>query len=66
MKYTSKHNLEFHGIHEEQDEKMCELIVKLGNVLNVKIALGVIDICHRIAHNPQFAHKPRLVCFKSY
>lgn len=24
MKYTSKHNLEFHGIHEEQDEKMCE------------------------------------------
>ncbi|XP_078346538.1 uncharacterized protein LOC144631837 [Oculina patagonica] len=66
--YTRKYNLEFHDFPEEDDENIAELIIKLGNLLNVKIAKGDIDICHRMAQNPRFAHKPRpiIVRFRSY
>ncbi|KAL9960224.1 hypothetical protein ACROYT_G033652 [Oculina patagonica] len=36
--YTRKYNLEFHDFPEEDDENISELIIKLGNLLNVKIA----------------------------
>lgn len=40
--YTRKHNLQIHGIAEHPDENVSDHIIKLGNVLNVKITKPIL------------------------
>lgn len=65
--YTRKHNLQIHGIAEHSDENVGDHIIKLGNVLNVKITKNDIDICHRMPTSKNNTQpRPIIVRFKSY
>ena len=64
--YTRKHNLEIHGILEKEGENVTDLIINLGNILNVKIRRNDIDICHRMVSTKPNLPRPIIARFLSY
>ena len=64
--YTRKHNLEIHGILEKEGENVTDLIINLGNILNVKIGRNDIDICHRMLSTKPNLPRPIIARFRSY
>lgn len=46
--YTRNRNIQIDGIPEEKDENLREIVVKIGEKIDVKIENEMIDVVHRI------------------
>ena len=63
--YTHKFNLDIHGI-PEQEEDNVENIIKLGQLSGVNISGDNVDIVHRLRKKTSGAPQPIIVCFSNY
>ncbi|XP_020905418.1 uncharacterized protein LOC110243633 [Exaiptasia diaphana] len=64
--YTRKYNLEIHGISEEDEEDLEEIVMKLGEAVGVEIEEDDIDIVHRMKVRVKRGPRPIIVRFMSH
>ncbi|KAK3731907.1 hypothetical protein QZH41_005544 [Actinostola sp. cb2023] len=63
--YSRKHNLEIHGVPEDNDEDLDEVVIKLATILGVEADEDDIDIVHRLPSRSK-GPRPIIVKFRSH
>lgn len=64
--YTRKYNLELHGIPEDDEEDLEDIVIKLGESVGVEIEEDDIDIVHRMKVRFKSGPRPIIVRFMSH
>jgi len=63
--YSRKHNLEIHGVPEDNDDDLDKVVMKLANILGVEANEDDIDIVHRLPSRYK-GPRPIIVKFRSH
>ncbi|KAK3741202.1 hypothetical protein QZH41_009453 [Actinostola sp. cb2023] len=63
--YSRKHNLEIHGVPEDNDEDLDEVVIKLAEIVGVEADEDDIDIVHRLPSRSK-GPRPVIVKFRSH